>query len=45
MSYIIGTVFKEMKAKPSILKDLTAALGQRRPINYCRGEDTAVLED
>ena len=45
LSVLIGTLFKDMKRKPNILKDITGTLGSRRPITYCGEEDTCVLED
>ncbi len=44
---IIGTLFKEMPLKPSILKNLLGTLGTRKFKNgqYISEEDYAVLED
>lgn len=47
MTVIIGTLFKEMPLKPSILKNLLGTLGTRKFKNgqYVSEEDYAVLED
>ncbi len=47
MSIISGTLFKDMKRKPCILKDIAGTLGTRRPIDYtARGnKDLGILED
>jgi DNA polymerase delta subunit OB-fold domain len=47
MTVIIGTLFKEMPLKPSILKNLLGVLGTRKFENgkYISEEDYAVLED
>ena len=47
MTVIIGTLFKEMPLKPSILKNLLGTLGTRKFKNgqYISEEDYAVLED
>lgn len=47
MTVIIGTMFKEMPLKPSILKNLLGTLGTRKFKNgvYVSDEDYAVLED
>ena len=44
---IIGTLFKEMPLKPSILKNIVGTLGTRKFANgqYVSEEDYAVLED
>jgi len=44
---IIGTLFKEMPLKPSILKNLLGTLGTRKFKNgqYISEEDYVVLED
>lgn len=47
MTCIIGTMFKEMPLKPSILKNLLGILGTRKFKNgkYVSEDDYAVLED
>ena len=45
LSVLIGTLFKDMKIKPNILKDITGTLGSRKPLQYCSDQDTCVLED
>lgn len=47
MTVIIGTLFKEMPLKPSILKNVMGTLGTRKFKNgmYASAEDYAVLED
>ena len=47
LTVIIGTLFKEMPLKPSILKNLIGTLGTRKFKNgmYVSEEDYAVLED
>lgn len=47
MTVIIGTLFKEMPLKPSILKNLLGTLGTRKFKNgqYISEEDYVVLED
>lgn len=47
MTVVIGTVFKEMPLKPSILKNLLGTLGTRKFHNgqYISEEDYVVLED
>jgi len=47
LTVVIGTLFKEMPLKPSILKNLLGTLGTRKFKNgqYISEEDYAVLED
>jgi DNA polymerase delta subunit 2 len=47
LTVIIGTLFKEMPLKPTILKNLLGTLGTRKFKNgqYVSEEDFAVLED
>jgi hypothetical protein len=45
LAIIIGTLFKDMRKKPNILKDITGTLGQRKPIDFCSDDDHSVLED
>jgi DNA polymerase delta subunit 2 len=47
MTVVIGTLFKEMPLKPSILKNIVGTLGTRKFKNgqYISEEDYAVLED
>jgi hypothetical protein len=42
---IIGTLFKDMKKKPNILKDIAGTLGHRKPIDFSSDDDQVVLED
>ena len=45
LTVLIGTLFKDMKLKPNILKDITGTLGTRQPMKYCSAEDNCILED
>lgn len=45
LSVLIGTLFKDMKLKPNILKDITGTLGTRKPTVFHSTDDTCVLED
>ena len=45
LTVLIGTLFKDMSRKPSILKDITGILGHRRPMHFCTEQDTCILED
>jgi DNA polymerase delta subunit 2 len=39
LAVIIGTLFKDMRKKPNILKDISGTLGQRKPMDFCTAED------
>ena len=45
LTVLIGTLFKDMKRKPNILKDITGTLGTRKPVAFCAPEDLCILED
>ena len=45
LTVLIGTLFKDMKWKPNILKDITGTLGTRKPKVFCAPEDQCILED